>query len=336
MLSRVADSLYWMSRYMERAEDITRALTVNFNALLDQPTQDAAASWRALVSIASEPEAFDAIYSKASAHTAISYLLWDENNPNSVTACMNLARENARTVRDQISSEMWEVINGLYYRLKDIDREAVLRGPTDLFASVRDGSHAFQGVTHATITHSDGFHFIQLGKHLERAEKTARILDAKYAELDSAEEGSPQQTIQLSVMLRSCSAMEAYRKSARTLLATDVIAFLLLNREFPRSVMFCMNSVVDALRRISDASQSERRDGPIDNAALRSAGRIASELTYLELDAIMAGGLNAFVRRQVAAMNTLGDDITRTFFNAQVILPGWRSYLQQVQQQQQQ
>jgi uncharacterized alpha-E superfamily protein len=325
-----------MSRYMERAEDITRALTVNFNALLDQPAQDALDSWRALLLVASEPGHFDKRHTEVNARNVMSYLLWDENNPSSVAACINMARENARTVRDQISSEMWESINALYFRFRTVDRDAALRGPTDLFASVREGSHAFQGVTHATMTHGDGYHFIQLGKHLERAEQTARILDARYASLDTAEQGSPAQTIQLSVMLRSCSAMEAYRKSARTLLAADVVAFLLLSREFPRSVMFCMNSVVDALRRISDLSLSEMRGAPADNAALRAAGRIASELTYIELDMILAGGLTAFLRRQISAMNTLGDDITRTFFSAQIILPGWRSYLQQIQQQQQQ
>jgi uncharacterized alpha-E superfamily protein len=326
MLSRVADSLYWMARYMERAEDITRILTVNFNALLDLPPHDVAQSWQSLIEITGDIDLYLQHFEGYTARNVMSFLLWDEGNPNSVFGCINLARENARTVREQISSEMWEQINRLYFDLKEVNRSAILRGPVDLFADVRDGSHAFQGVTHATMTHGDGYHFIQLGKHLERSEKTARILDVKYAALGGLEEGSPVQTIQLSAMLRSCSAMEAFRKTAQTLQGARVVEFMLLNCEFPRTVAFCMNSVHDALKRISSSG---------DNAAMRTAGRICSDLTYLDLTEVLGDGLHDFLERIINRMNALGDDITRTFFSAQVILPGWRNYLQQVQQQQQ-
>jgi uncharacterized alpha-E superfamily protein len=335
MLSRVADALYWMSRYMERAEDITRVLTVNFNALLDMPLQDSVASWRALIQVTGATSQYEALFDTYTAENAMTFLLWDERNLSSVMACINLARENARTVREQISSEMWEQINGVYYRIKDADRAAALRGPTELFGNVRDGSHAFQGVTHATMTHGDGFHFIQIGKHLERAETTARILDVRYGELISVEESSPLQTILLSVMLRSCSAMEAYRKQTKTLLPVGAAEFLLLNNAFPRSVVFCLNSVLDGLRRISGAEVIEGRGGQLDNAAMRSAGRLSSELTYLDLSDTLQRGLHPFLARQLEGMHALGDDITRTFFSAQVVLPGWRTYMQQVQQQQQ-
>ncbi|MCX6017929.1 MAG: alpha-E domain-containing protein [Chloroflexi bacterium] len=327
MLSRVADSLYWMARYMERAEDITRILTVNFNALLDLPPHDVEQSWRSLIEITGDAPLYAQRFEGYTARNTMTFLLWDEGNPNSVFSCINLARENARTVREQISSEMWEQINRLYFHLRNVNRSAVLRGPADLFATVRDGSHAFQGVTHATMTHGDGYHFIQLGKHLERSEKTARILDVKYAALGGLEEGSPVQTIQLSAMLRSCSAMESYRKTAQTLQTTRVVEFMLLNREFPRTVYFCMNSVLDALKHISESTE---------NLATRTAGRIVSDLAYLDLAEVLGDGLHEYLERTLQRMNALGDDITRTFFSAQVILPGWRSYMQQVQQQQQQ
>ena len=313
---------------MERAEDITRILTVNFNALLDLPAHDMEQSWRSLIDITGDGALYAQHYQTYTAQDVMSFLLWHEDNANSVFACVNLARENARTVREQISSEMWEQINRLYYQLRDVDRRLVLRGPVELFASVRDGSHAFQGVTHATMTHSDGYHFIQLGKHLERAEKTARILDAKYAALDGLEDGSPLQTIQLSAMLRSCSAMEAYRKVAKTLQVSRVVEFLLLNREFPRTVAFCMNSVLDSLRRISDDA------GGGENPAVRAAGRICADLAYQQIDDVMSEGLHAYLERTINRMNALGDEVTRSFFSAQIILPGWRNYLQQVQQQQ--
>ena len=316
-----------MARYMERAEDITRILTVNFNALLDLPPHDVEQSWRSLIEITGDAPLYAQRFEGYTARNTMTFLLWDEGNPNSVFSCINLARENARTVREQISSEMWEQINRLYFHLRNVNRSAVLRGPADLFATVRDGSHAFQGVTHATMTHGDGYHFIQLGKHLERSEKTARILDVKYAALGGLEEGSPVQTIQLSAMLRSCSAMESYRKTAQTLQTTRVVEFMLLNREFPRTVYFCMNSVLDALKHISESTE---------NLATRTAGRIVSDLAYLDLAEVLGDGLHEYLERTLQRMNALGDDITRTFFSAQVILPGWRSYMQQVQQQQQQ
>lgn len=327
MLSRVADSLYWMARYMERAEDITRILNVNFNALLDLPPHDVEASWRSLIEITGDAPLYAQRFEGHTSRNTMTFLLWDEGNPNSVFSCINQARENARTVREQISSEMWEQINRLYYQVRNVNRSAVLRGPADLFAAVRDGSHAFQGVTHATMAHSDGYHFIQLGKHLERSEKTARILDVKYAALSELEEGSPVQTIQLSAMLRSCSALEAYRKTAHTLQTSRVVEFLLLNREFPRTVIFCMNSVLDSLKRISAS---------MENPAARAAGRICSDLAYLDPVEVLGDGLHNYLERMLERMNALGDEITRTFFSAQVILPGWRNYMQQVQQQQQQ
>jgi uncharacterized alpha-E superfamily protein len=332
VLSRVADSLFWMSRYMERAEDITRILTVNFNALLDLPTHDVERSWESIVSITGDEDGYRNQHDAYNAENVMSYLLWHDNNPNSVQTCVNLARENARAVRDQISSEMWEQINALYYALREVRPDNVLRRPTDFFTLVRDGSHAFQGVTHATMTHGDGFHFIQMGKHLERAEKTARILDVKYAALDGLEEGSPVQSIQLSAMLRSCSAMEAYRKYARTLQAWRVVEFLLLNPDFPRTVVFCMRSVNDALRAI--ANDPTARTSQREHPALRAAGKISSNLVYVELEHLLNGGLHRFLAQLLEQTNALGDDITRTFFSAQVILPGWRSYAQQIQQQQ--
>jgi uncharacterized alpha-E superfamily protein len=335
MLSRVADSLFWMSRYMERAEDIARIMTVNFNALLDMPAHDAAQSWRSILKITGDEQRFSERYEDHTAENVMAYLLWHDDNPNAVLTCITLARENARAVRDQISSEMWEQINGLYYALRAVRADTVLRGPTPFFAQIRDGSHAFQGVTHATMTHGDGYNFIQLGKYLERAEKTARILNIKYADLGAHAEGSPTQTIELSAMLRSCSAMEAYRKYAQTLHPARVAEFLLLNVDFPRTVAFCMQGCEDALRAIAgDATQ--RGNAQTEHPAIRAAGRINAQLTYLDLTQVLGDSLRTYIEQLLVLMNTLGHEITQTFFSAQIILPGWRSYTQQVQQQQQQ
>src|SRR5258705_4000059 len=175
MLSRAAESLYWMARYIERAEDLTRLLAVNFNALLDTQPEEAGQGWQPLIAIAGDEKVFGEAYDEVTAQTVIEFFLWNPLNPNAVTACINRARENARSVREQISSEIWEHINRLYFLVRDVKRRAVLASPSDFFNQVRDGSHAFQGITTATLTHGEPYHFIQLGLHLERADKTARI-----------------------------------------------------------------------------------------------------------------------------------------------------------------
>jgi uncharacterized alpha-E superfamily protein len=321
-----------MSRYMERAEDITRILTINFNALLDLPDDDAEKSWESIITITGDEESFNRQYRHFDAHNVMEFLLWNDKNPNSVLACVSLARENARTVREQISSEMWEQINRLYFLVTNVDQAKAMRSPTEFFAQIRDGSHAFQGVTHATLTHAEGYHFIQLGKHIERSDKTARILDVKYAAIHGLEEGSPVQTIQLTAMLKSCSAMEAYRKFAKQLQAWRVVEFLLLNAEFPRSVLFCAKSCHDALDRLSGGIDAKQM--PLLHLPLRTFGRLCADLQFLDIRDVIGESLHAYLDQLIARLNAAGDEISRGFFSAQIILPGSRTYLQQVQQQQ--
>jgi uncharacterized alpha-E superfamily protein len=332
MLSRVADSLYWMSRYMERAEDITRFLTVNFHALLDLPSQDVEASWQPIVAVTGDEDLYLQTFPEYTTRHVIEFLLWHPNNPNAVMACINRARENARTVREQISSEMWEQINKLYFLIKDVNKSAVLRGPHEFFGQVRDGSHAFQGVTHATMPHSDGYHFIHLGKHLERADKTIRILDVKYATLGALDESSSTAQMQLLAMLRSCSALEAYRKVAQQLQTWRVVDFLLLNETFPRSARFCSRSCLDAVNvigRIEDASRNSQQSGPA-----RVFGRLCAELDYLDIRDVLGQGVHPYLDQLEQRLNQAGDEITTYYFSMQVSLPGAKRSVQQIQQQQ--
>jgi uncharacterized alpha-E superfamily protein len=334
MLSRVADSLYWLSRYMERAEDTTRFLNVNFHTLLDLPGQDPQAAWAPIIDATGDDDLFSQAFDVYNTRNAIEFLLWHPANPNAVVTCISRARENARSVREQISSEMWEHVNRLYFLVKDITRASVLREPHDFFGKVRDGSHAFQGVTHATMTHGDGFHFIQLGKHVERCDKTARILDVKHAALDALEEGSPGAQMQLMALLRSCSAMEAYRKYAQQLQTWRVVEFLLVNEHFPRSVRFCLDSCQDAVNVIATFDEGARANSQVGPGRL--FGRMCADLEYLDIHDLLAGDVHAYLDTVVRRLNLAGDEITRTYFNTQVILPGARRSLQQVQQQQQQ
>jgi len=330
MLSRVAESLYWMARYIERAEDLTRLLTVNFLALLDTGGNDSAKGWEPIVSITGDQDLFRSHFVEATSRTVSEFILWHDANPNAVVGCVNRARENARGVREQVSSEMWEHLNRLYFLVKSADHETVLRSPHEFFGQIRGGSQAFQGVTDATMIHGEGYEFLQLGRYLERAEKTVRILDVKYAAVSSLQDGSPEASLQLIALLRSCSAFEPFRRIAVGQLHTSRVAeFLLLSREFPRAVLFCLNRCQRSLSLIgtgADAAAHTRQEGPE-----RALGRLVAELQYLDVMEVLGDGMGPFLDGLLRKINALHVEITRTYFNTQVILPDPRPQQQQQQ-----
>ncbi len=329
MLSRVADALYWMSRYVERAEDITRILTVNFHTLLDAPVEVSEHAWQPIIAITGDEDLYRECYREFNARNVSEFLLWNPKNPNAVTTCITLARENARSVREQITSEMWENLNRLYFLVRDLNREVIGHGPYEFFDQIRYGSWAFQGITAETMTHGDGYEFIQLGKHLERADKTVRTLDVKYAAVNELSEG-PEISLQLIAMLRSCSAFEAFRKTgASNLQAARVAEFLLLNLEFPRAVAFCLHR---ALRSINSISGDPTRQPHQLNNPQRLMGRICAELEYLEISEVLDQNMHPFLDQLLLKINHAGSEIMQTYFNTQVILPV--KYPQQAQQQQ--
>ena len=180
MLSRVAESLYWTARYVERAEDVTRLLDVNFHALLDAQVEDRGQTWLQIVQLLGDEERYREHYDEATAVNVSDWVLWHDGNPNAVANCITLARENARSVREQISGEMWEAINKLFLLVRGANRRAVSRGPHAFFEELRNGAHLFQGSADATMTHGDPYEFIRLGLQLERAAKTVRIVASRY------------------------------------------------------------------------------------------------------------------------------------------------------------
>ena len=329
MLSRVAESLYWMARYIERAEDLARLLMVNFNALLDSQPGDAQQGWQSIVRINGDDALFAETQSDANAQSVIQFLFWEPLNSNNVAACITQARENARGVREQISSEMWEAVNRLYFLTRNTEREAVLANPTEFLRLVRDRAQAFQGITSATMTHSEPYRFIQLGMHLERADKTARILDAKYLYLNRFPQGSAETSLQLIALLRSCSAFEPYRRaSAGEMDVESVVEYLLLNREFPRAVLFCLNLCLRTFDNIGEDTTNSKSDSP-----RRALGRLAADLEYLDIHEVLGENMDAFLNRFLVRLNAVGDDIARTYFNTSIILPDERPRQQQQQQQ---
>ena len=178
LLSRVADSLYWMGRYMERAESVARFIGVNLNLQLDLPL-DPAQQWQPLIDTSGDTEDFKERYGAATQDSVIAFLAYETENPNSIYSCLTSARENARSVRETISSEMWEQVNSMYLQLQS---QRAMPDPgwlTEVFHGIRLGAHMFQGITDATMTHNEAWHFVRLGRKLERADKTSRILDVK-------------------------------------------------------------------------------------------------------------------------------------------------------------
>lgn len=329
MLSRVAESLYWMARYIERAEDISRLLEVNFNAFLDSSPSDAQQGWESIVKMNGDESLFAELFYKADSQSVLQFMFWEPLNSNSVVYSVSRARENARSVREQISTEMWEAINRLYFLTRNADQGTVLANPTEFLRLVRDGAQAFQGVTSATMTHGEPYRFIQLGLYFERADKTARILDSKYIHLNRFPAGSAAMSLQLIALLRSCSAFEPYRRvSSGQLDVQTVVEYLLLNHEFPRAALFCLDVCRATLDRIgSDASTAARTDPK------RSLGRLRADLEFLDVNELVGEKLHPFLWDFLLRLNAAGNDIAGTYFSTSVILPDERPRQQQQQQQ---
>jgi uncharacterized alpha-E superfamily protein len=336
MLSRAAESLYWMSRYIERAEDITRLLSVNFETALEAHLDSKEAGWKAIITASGDETPFRASFSQFTARNVAEYLLWHPANPNAVAACINRARENARAAREQISTEMWEHINRLYFLVKDTNRGKALRGPHAFFEQVRDGSQAFQGITTATMMHGEPYEFIQLGKYSERAAETLFVLDLKFATVNALKPGSPEAAVQLIAMLKSCSAFEPFRRAfAAQMQAWRVADYLLLNREFPRAVLFCLTRGMRSMSTISNANEpGASRPAALPSAtAPRALGRLVAELEYLDIHEVLGEGFRAYLNQLQRRINAVGEEVARSYFNTQVILPD--ASPQPAQQQQQ-
>ena len=235
MLSRVADSIYWMGRYVERAENVARFVDVNLNLMLDAP-DGSGQQWQPLVFTTGDHEDFAKHYGEATQQNVIQFLTFDRDNPNSIVSCLRAARENARSVREIISSEMWLQLNKFYLMVNSAATNPKgLESPHEFFTEVKLLSHLFTGVTDATMTHGEPWHFRQLGRELERADKTSRILDVKYFILlrSVSDVGTAFDDVQWAAVLRSTSSFEMYRKRHGRILPKKVVEFLVLDRNFP-------------------------------------------------------------------------------------------------------
>jgi len=278
LLSRVADSLYWMARYLERAEHTARLIDVRLDLGLDRGPNFDGWDFRRLYAALGLQQKGEA---PASPGALIDQLFFDATKRDSVAACVTAARDNARQVREEISSGMWEQVNALFLQLKQAGTEGTWSArPHYISRLVIDGVHLFEGVTDATMGHGEGWQYLQVGRFLERAAETAAVVDLHFAR------GSmlPSDHLEWVGLLRSCSALEAYCRCYTADLGPERIAeFLLLNSEFPRSVRFAAARVESALRAI--AHLTGRGAG---GRAERLAGRLHASLDYGQVDEILS------------------------------------------------
>jgi len=310
MLSRVANSLYWMSRYMERAENVARFIDVNQQMSMDIPGS-AAEQWGPLVATTGDHEEFAARFGEPDEASVMHFLTFDKDNPNSVLSCVNAARENARAARPFITLEMWEQLNQHYLAMGEA---ASLPQPElhhEFFTEVMMASQLFQGITDATMSHGEGWHWCRLGRKMERADKTSRILDVKYYVLlpSVSYVGTPYDDILWAAVLRSTSAFEMYRKRHHQITPERVVEFLVLDPEFPRAIHHCVTGAEESVRAISGTPS-----GTFHNAAEQRLGRLRAELDYARVEEILAGGLHEFLDGFQTNLNDAGAAIFETFF----------------------
>lgn len=315
MLSRVADSCYWLSRYIERAETNARLMNVNMELMLDLEASDSESPrrhWMPILATLEDQELFSELHDEVGADQVMEFVTFEKKNPNSVMSCIANARENARTVREQISSEMWEQLNKLYLYLRsDQARVDYRNAPHDFYSSVIDGSHLFQGITDATMTHGQGWDFIQVGKFLERADSTSRVLDVKYHILLPSGErvGGNVDITQWMAVLRSCSAFEAYLKiNIGDVSAYKVAEFLILHPTFPRSLRFSIDSMDRAIHRISGSGIAG-----FHNETDRLSGILRSNITYATIETIFSVGLHEYLDQTQLRLIEISNALLRDY-----------------------
>jgi|TARA_B110001454_G_scaffold191572_1_gene191325 uncharacterized alpha-E superfamily protein len=314
MLSRTADHLFWMARYMERAENTARLLDVNYQtSLLPQSSEAALQGWEGLLGISELTEEYLHKFDEVNARDVMSFMVTDANNPSSILSCLRAARENARAVRGALTTEVWETMNQTWLEFNRLVKEGAMgRDPADLFEWVKFRSHLSRGVTLGTMLQDESFHFQRIGTFLERADNTARLLDVKFHARNTeffgsgaGNEGKEVDFYHWSAVLRSVSAFEVYRKVYRNVIRPEKVAELLILRaEMPRSLVHCMDEVVSNLRAVANDHSQE---------TLRRAGRLRADLQFSRIDEITATGLHAYLTQFLDRVGDLGWGISRDF-----------------------
>ncbi|MBX7057064.1 MAG: alpha-E domain-containing protein [Leptospirales bacterium] len=314
MLSRVADSIYWMNRYMERADSYARFIDVNLNLTLDLPP-GMAEQWSPLVYTTGDNRLFSEISSEASREQVLRFLIQEERNPSSIRSCLLRARENARSVREHLSLELWEHINSCYIAVRDstADIEAILREPVEFCQRIKRNHQLFLGLFDLTLSRGEAWYFGDIGRQAERADKTTRMLDVKYfVLLPRADDiGESFDLLQWSSVLKSASAFEMYTRVYDQVLPAKIVQFLLLSAEFPRALRFCMAQADSSLRAITGSPPRG-----FANSAEKKLGLFRSELDFTDIDEIFRFGLHEYLDLAQSKLNDIGEALAETFFES--------------------
>lgn len=323
MLKRVADSLYWMSRYIERAENTARLVDVSLQYIPnieDLDEESLAIYWKPILRSTGDYELYKKLHKETTSETLVNFLTFDLQNPSSIFSCVSAARHNAHMIRDQISMEMWETINRFYHFVKNQDATKVWKdGPYEFYQRVKEFSHLFQGLTDATFTLNEGYHFIKIGKYLERADKTGRILDMKYHVLlpDLGYVGTSLDHSQWGALLVACSAHEAYQKTYLSSFKPKLITeFLILSHAFPRSILFCIERLNDHLHELSGCPKTS-----YSNEAERICGKLISDLSFKNCEDIFSFGLHEQLQEIEERLAQIGLELGKFYMFYPVIDP---------------
>jgi uncharacterized alpha-E superfamily protein len=310
MLSRVASLIYWMARYLERADNGSRILDAESTLALDHGHSEQSL-WRAPLATAGDLDSFLALHGEPTAVTALQFLLYSPDNANSVLSCLSRARDNARGVRETLPSDVMSALNRIYWQVReasglDIPKEP----PSNLLEAVRFGCALVQGLCDTTLSRGEAWHFIQLGRMLERADQGSRLIDVKF--FLKMPGGETQESLEESrwlALLRSASALEMYRRKQGKIIPLEVARFLIYDPDFPRSLQHCLNAASASLEALYQEST------PLE--AKRRLGRLRSEFLYAVDSDLLRSDMHAGLDRFQAAINGIDDAIHDAFFNPQ-------------------
>lgn len=317
MLSRVAENLYWLGRYVERTENVARLLDVAYHLDLDsavlKQSHVQATPLESVLAILACREPFEAAHGPSSTdrETVLQYLTFDRRDSNSIVSMLGRARENARASREALSGDAWDHLNALYLTVKGrraADRLA--QSPLRFLDWVKRGCILFSGLIESTLPRTEAYHFLQLGRHLERVNQIGRILQIKLPPLPTAvPTPDPLGTVHWSNLLRSCSAYEAYlREFQEQVEPAGVVGFLVLNDTFPRAILYCVQRCCESLQALGGEGESYNTE------AGRLLGRLESELRFLDVREILDRDLPAFLVGLLGSCNRIGDGIHQAYF----------------------
>ena len=317
MLSRVANTLYWMVRNVERADNLSRLIDVNQQLLLDFESLDSErlrGFWEPIIQSLGEEETFESLYDEPGSTQVIRFLTDDARNPNSIASCIAQARENARTIRDQLSDELWEELNSMYLFTRSAEASFLIESnPPKFYENIRRGAATFLGVAASTMSRNEAWEFIDIGRQLERADKTTRFLDiTSYLPKSNEDEITSPGILHWTAILRSCGAMGAFRSEHREISARGVVDFLIFSPDFPRSIRFCIERLDASLHRVSGTPR-----GTFSNESEREAGKLLAAINYSSTDDVFREGLHGYLDGLQTKFNAIGAEIFETY----VLLP---------------